>query len=1092
MAPPPSCLFLALSALLLHGSSGRMIGTASAAPSSGNSDLITHPLHGRDESMDNGGVRGRVLTEDDTKSQAVPKRRHIPFMFFPASNPLPPVSQDPDSATEPDAMAMTKLSLTATSGIQLSLVKDDNSDPDLEPENPGLENSGQMKPTGNLTRTFESSQRPRHDIARQDSLEKQGLERKEAQDMVVIDSLDPASSNTKGKQSHSSTQSSANPGQAPCVTNHFKTAKVLPAHAVRFDAFGPVTRRNLNRGPCARAPGTCGVPPVTYGTLLLWKDLSRTLSFAWELHVYGSAGLFLLLSCAAALGMVGGSTQVHPLCGTLTLANGLLLLTGTLRTALLLIDPYGTRRVLSLPVLTALYNFPLPLMLWAQVALTMISRRRADLNFLSSLLQRPRVVGGLAVVHCTLSLAADLLSPVLYSDLPVGLQSFSVCAGLSLCLGLLTQSLSHLHPFSKTPIAQWGTPQRSVERARRVTAVCALLGLVCLGMQVNSLLWLYGLLGDWRRFSWGWWLGQFWARVLELFWGFSMLVLASWVFWTPRRSRVRFERSQRMVKGLSFWERVQETLWAGPFRKSEKNWAELMPNNWEGQHSLKADSGSILGVYDDPPTADSLRDTMSLPHHLGGGGVPAVSGGETHLLWQQLGERECILSFIEFDMRPPSPINLGLSIDNALREDHRHLLGAGSLITTPVLSSGAQPAEPDPDISQGDSETTPASQTFAGHGCGLDVDSRPATTDPSIVREHLETDWHPDTATLMVSDNQPCSKPEYQEEKVPDNAVHVCGSREDEGGVTEDEDWACVDGNTVQLRSAYLGTTNNGFLAYVADNQTRPHASQNFHQLDAKLQRLKPTVRCNNDSMTLRVIRGKAPHFLVDGGDGSPVLPLSRMPTRCGFSVKRSRRDVMFVAPYRGCHVTQQGGNYVLPLRLWGATMTMSCPVASPTPITPSVSCFSSGMVVKLPVAADALKVKVSDVWEHLLSACQHCGFTFESFSGGVVITAPYHGPCVVLEANEHLLSLLYIDGEITLSCPTSNASTKRTTPVHESNAVSPWDPQAINFPQGIQPRGYPRGQEGLSESRPQEVTNGLTFGIQNVKLNKYSKCTVS
>lgn len=30
------------------------------------------------------------------------------------------------------------------------------------------------------------------------------------------------------------------------------------------------------------------------------------------------------------------------------------------------------------------------------------------------------------------------------------------------------------------------------------------------------------------------------------------------------------------------------------------------------------------------------------------------------------------------------------------------------------------------------------------------------------------------------------------------------------------------------------------------------------------------------------------------------------MPSDCGFSVKRSRRDVTFTAPYRGCHVTQQ------------------------------------------------------------------------------------------------------------------------------------------------------------------------------------------
>ncbi|XP_064859154.1 uncharacterized protein LOC115117518 isoform X1 [Oncorhynchus nerka] len=210
--------------------------------------------------------------------------------------------------------------------------------------------------------------------------------------------------------------------------------------------------------------------------------------------------------------------------------------------------------------------------------------------------------------------------------------------------------------------------------------------------------------------------------------------------------------------------------------------------------------------------------------------------------------------------------------------------------------------------------------------------------------------------------------------------------------------------------------TQNGSLAFEAGNRAGQPTSQEWHKLDAKLQHMGPSVQCSNETMTLRVKGGRAPHFLVDGGDGSPVLPLSRMPTHCGFSVKRSRRDVFFVAPYQGCHVTQEGGNYVLPLRLWGAPMTMSCPVAPPPP--PSVSCYLSGMVVKLSMAANALQVKVSGVWKPLLAITQQCGLTIEPFFGGVVITAPYTGPCVALEDDERLLFMLSVAGELTLSCP--------------------------------------------------------------------------
>ena len=52
----------------------------------------------------------------------------------------------------------------------------------------------------------------------------------------------------------------------------------------------------------------------------------------------------------------------------------------------------------------------------------------------------------------------------------------------------------------------------------------------------------------------------------------------------------------------------------------------------------------------------------------------------------------------------------------------------------------------------------------------------------------------------------------------------------------------------------------------------------------------------------------------------------------------------------------QQGGDHVLHLKLWGESMKMSCPLASPPP---SVSCFMNGMVLNMDkIAAEAFKVK--------------------------------------------------------------------------------------------------------------------------------------
>ena len=268
--------------------------------------------------------------------------------------------------------------------------------------------------------------------------------------------------------------------------------------------------------PCVLGLSPCVVSTNPNGTNLLWDDLSRTLAFAWELHVFGSAGLFLLLASGALLGMMGASTLLYPLCGALGLVNGLLLLSSLLQAVHLLVDPYGTRQIFPRPVLTTLHNLPLPLLLWAQVALALVTLRGGKLILLPLKLQHPCYVGCLAVLHCVLLLSADLFSWSLAPALPLVLQSLSLCWGLPLSLGILTQSLSHLGSLVRSPIPQWDPPHRIEESARLVTAVCALLGLLCCGFHIYSLLWLYELLGNWRRFGWGWVLGEFWARVLEL------------------------------------------------------------------------------------------------------------------------------------------------------------------------------------------------------------------------------------------------------------------------------------------------------------------------------------------------------------------------------------------------------------------------------------------------------------------------------------------------------------------------------------------------------------------------------------------------
>lgn len=507
-----------------------------------------------------------------------------------------------------------------------------------------------------------------------------------------------------------------------------------PKLSVQNNVLTSRTKDNQSRpgSSCVLGFNPCVVPNFN-GTSLLWDDMRRTLAFAWELHVFGSASLFILMALLAVLGMAGACTLPQPICDALILANGLLILGGTLRGVLLLLDPYGTRQILSHATLAALLNLPLQLLLWVQVTLALVTLRELNLLLFPLKLQHPWLVGGLAMSHCTLLLVADLFSPTSSPTLPLLLQTLSLCWGFLLCMGILPKSCSYLHPFLRSALPQWFSSHRIEKCAKRVTAVCTFLGILCCSLQMYSLLWLYGLLGNWRRFGWGWWLSQFWARILELSWGFSLLVLGSWIFWKPSQGNVKRDQGQRhrsevskQVKKKSTWRRILASIRKGPLRKSERTWQDLMPSNWAKFNLSKAGfSNDIMCPYYDQPS-------NSAPEYKSDPVSNSSSDAQAALLWQKVTDRECILSLIEFDMHPPSPINLRHSTDNALY--HRQL-AAGGLFTLPPPSWTHFVGR---DTTDGDSGTTTFPSTYIGYGWTLDTESISASLDHFQAREPIQ------------------------------------------------------------------------------------------------------------------------------------------------------------------------------------------------------------------------------------------------------------------------------------------------------------------------------------------------------------------
>ncbi|KAI3357603.1 hypothetical protein L3Q82_016010, partial [Scortum barcoo] len=529
----------------------------------------------------------------------------------------------------------------------------------------------------------------------------------------------------QGRDTASTTLQSSRTG-----TSSFLNTDVVPVTQTRvsptYQAGIAQRNRSILLGHPHQAPHSTSNPasppsasPSPNGTLLYWGDLSRTLAFAWELHVYGSASLFLLLFAGAALGLTLSPGTNCPHRGALALANALLFLTGGLRAGLFLIDPYGTRKLLPRPAVTALYNLPLHLLVWTQAALALLALRVAGLICFP----QP------CLPWC--------LSP--YRSCP--------CAGAWLSV---LSFLCYVFPRIRCPpIPHPGVAEEARRKAwtgsrrigvilARVLAVCAVLGALCCGLHVHATLWLYGLLGSWTRFNWGWWLVHFWARLLELAWGFSLLLLGSWVFWRPQGCRGREEsgpdgraagdlpspgQSVGSTQRHTCWSKIVQSLRGKPCRKSDSNGVGgggggpgEVPNNWAGQERPGADiSKSLIRNQNHEPAAAQprcVKDSNRGRNHRGHSAERGISDGSTGSLLrlQVLGrppqrsvsgsldqERDTSLSLYEFDLRPPSPIDLTRSIDEALHREH--LLGGGSLFHP--LNQTSQSPSPGSGVSQG-------------------------------------------------------------------------------------------------------------------------------------------------------------------------------------------------------------------------------------------------------------------------------------------------------------------------------------------------------------------------------------------------------
>ncbi|MEQ2266164.1 hypothetical protein XENORESO_019778, partial [Xenotaenia resolanae] len=91
-----------------------------------------------------------------------------------------------------------------------------------------------------------------------------------------------------------------------------------------------------------------------------------------------------------------------------------------------------------------------------------------------------------------------------------------------------------------------------------------------------------------------------------------------------------------------------------------------------------------------------------------------------------------------------------------------------------------------------------------------------------------------------------------------------------------------------------------------------------------KWNNLETSLHCFGDHMKFRSLGpGASQLAVVQAND--PPMPLSMVPPRCGYRMYGNLMAFVMIAPYEGCNMIQQGGNYMLPLLWQGHPLSLLC-----------------------------------------------------------------------------------------------------------------------------------------------------------------------
>uniref|UniRef100_A0A8C8RFN9 Proline rich transmembrane protein 4 n=1 Tax=Pelusios castaneus TaxID=367368 RepID=A0A8C8RFN9_9SAUR len=484
-------------------------------------------------------------------------------------------------------------------------------------------------------------------------------------------------------------------------------------------------------------------PPLFVTLHADWNTAMADWGAAWEAHVYGAGSLFSLLALLSLLGLACLPFRC-PAGSTFLVALDLLLLgAGGARAFLLFYDAYGQQERLPAFASLLLHDLPFPCLSSALAVACLLLSGRSRLKLSRARCRHPSLLAALVLLHFFVAVGA-ILAVELLRQFPFLLLAsrgaFALLAALlSLAfLGFYCQGQaealqvydlkSSTEPQGRCAFAD----ARDWRRAAHTVLLAACFALLSAGLQAYAILHAlgYGLPPGFFG-PWPWWSLQLGCRLCEVGTGLPLALVGLYPVFCSQE-----EPCPHCWSVLSRLPPAHVPM-KGPLLPSHFQWAVSQHEKLVICDTIARSDSEFLPLYALAESHLSAAEDVGLGYC--GGRSPGAPGAlETHLTGAH-------------GSRPPSPINLRRSIDEALFSE--------ALIPTSLFQPGEMPA------GCGLSRTSSCSEMDMALPEGRDRDMSPDASRPDITLSSLgrwrgSSSGSPDKLSLDGSSQALCSSPE--------------------------------------------------------------------------------------------------------------------------------------------------------------------------------------------------------------------------------------------------------------------------------------------------------------------------------------------